>query len=98
MPDGITMNDIRTTSRASMPYLFALGLADYFTYYRSTTLEQFKAMFENSLSEDWANVYWTVGKDIVRRAAPITLTGGRPPVLNVQQQIDAIATALGIHE
>ena len=79
-----------------MPYLFALALADYFSYYRSNSLNDFKAMFENSLSEDWANVYWTVGKDIVRRAAPITLTGGRPPVLNVQQNIDAIATALGV--
>jgi hypothetical protein len=98
IPDGITMNDIRTTSRESQPYFFALALADYFTYYRSTTLEQFKAMFENSLSADWASAYWTAGKDIVRRAAPITLTGGRPPVLNVQQNIDAIATALGIHE
>ena len=96
IPDGVTMNDIRTTSRASMPYLFALALADYFTYYRSTSVSQFKAMFEGSLSDDWANVYWTVGKDIVRRAAPITLTGGRPPVLNVQQNIDAIATALGV--
>jgi hypothetical protein len=96
IPDGITMNDIRTTSRASMPYLFALALADYFTYYRSTTLDQFKAMFENSLSQDWVNVYWTVGKDITRRAAPITLSGTRPPVLNVQQNIDAIATAFGV--
>jgi hypothetical protein len=96
IPNGITMNDIRTTSRASMPYLYALALADYFTYYRSTTLNEFKAMFENSLSEDWANVYWTVGKDITRRAAPITLSRGRPPVLNVQQNIDAIAAALGV--
>jgi hypothetical protein len=98
IPAGVTMNDIRTTSRPSMPYLFALALADYFTYYKSTTLNQFKAMFENSLSEDWANLYWTIGKDIVRRAAPITFSGPTPPVLNVQQNIDAIATALGVHE
>ena len=96
IPEGVTMNDIRTTSRPSMPYLFALALADYFTYYRSTSVGQFKAMFENSLSDDWANLYWTVGKDIVRRAAPIALSGGRPPVLNVQQNIDAIAAALGV--
>jgi hypothetical protein len=96
IPDGVTMNDIRTTSRPSMPYLFALALADYFTFYRSTSVAQFKAMFENSLSDDWANLYWTVGKDIVRRAAPIALSGGRPPVLNVQQNIDAIAAALGV--
>ena len=52
--------------------------------------------FENSLAEDWVDLYWTAGKEIVRRAAPITLTNGNPPVLNVTAQIDLIARALGV--
>jgi hypothetical protein len=96
MPDGLRMSDIRSVSRTEMPYLFALALADYFTYYRSNTAADFRAMFENSLSEDWVDLYWTAGRLITRGVAPITLTGGRPPVLNVRANIDAIATALGI--
>jgi hypothetical protein len=96
IPDGLTMSSIRASSRAEMPYLFALALADYFTYYRANSAAEFRSMFENSLAEDWVDLYWTAGKEIVRRAAPITMTNGNPPVLNVNAQIDLIARALGV--
>lgn len=96
IPSGLSMNVIPRSSQPEMPYLFALALADYFTYYQSTTPEEFKTMIDSSFSSDWANLYWLAGRETVRRVAPITLTGGRPQVLNVRENIDAIAASLGI--
>lgn len=97
IPAGLTLEDIRAVSRTEMPYLFALALADYFTYYRANTAAEFRAMFENSLSEDWVDLYWTAGKDIVRGAAQFRMRNGQPDgVQRTADHIKAIADALGV--
>ena len=96
IPNGQSINNIQHSPQPQMPYLFALALADYFTYYRSTTEAEFRAMFENSLSSDWINLYWLAGRETVRRIVPVSLSDGTSPVLITRQNIDAIAAALGI--
>ncbi len=99
LPAGLTPADVAAQSRAKMPCLYALALADYLTYYRANSAQEFGAMFEHSLSETWADLYWTAGREIVRRQVPITMSAGYPPVLTAAQvaaNIDRIAAALGV--
>jgi len=94
LPVGVTASDI---SSASYPgrktYFLPLAYADYFTGYRTTTKDQFKALFENALPNNWIDGYWDGARETVRAAVPSYTTGGRAPQ---QGDFTSIATALGI--
>jgi hypothetical protein len=96
IPDGLSMTTISTTTRAEMPYLFALGLADYFTFYKSQTKAEFTELFGAGISQQWIDLYWNIGKPIVRRARPLWVINNDPSIINVSDDLDAIATALGV--
>lgn len=98
LPSGLTVRDVTAVSRAQMPYLYPLALVDYFTYYRTNSKAEYRALFENLLPEVWVDLYWTAGKEIVRNAARFTMTNGRPTgVQPVNTHIDAIVAALGLN-
>jgi hypothetical protein len=96
IPDGLSMTIITTTTRTEMPYLFAFALADYFTFYKSSTKEEFGELFGAGISQQWIDLYWNVGKRIVRRVRPLWIINDEPSIINVSADLDAIATALGI--
>jgi hypothetical protein len=98
LPSGLTVQDVTAVSRAQMPYLYPLALVDYFTYYRTNSKAEYRALFENLLPEVWVDLYWTAGKDIVRNAAKFTMTNDKPSgVQSVNSHIDAIVAALGLN-
>ncbi len=93
VPAGQSVQSVTTSSTPGpKTYLLPLALADYYTGYRAQNAAEFKAMFENLLSDQWVNAYWTLAKDLIRTAAPI----GSDQTLNVQAQVTAIVAALGI--
>lgn len=97
LPAGKSISDVANSSQAQMPYLLPMALADYFTYYRSTSEADFKAIFENLLPDAWVDLYWTGGKDFVRSAAKFNMSGGKPSgTQKVEEHLTAIATILGI--
>jgi hypothetical protein len=97
LPAGLTVQDVTAVSRAEMPYLYPLALVDYFTYYRTQTKAEYRALFENLLPEVWVDLYWTAGKDIVRNAARFNMRNGQPAgVQPVTNHITAIANSLQV--
>lgn len=97
LPSGLTVQDVTAVSRAEMPYLYPLALVDYFTYYRTNSKEEYRALFENLLPEVWVDLYWTAGRLITREAAQFTMRNGSPSgVQRTEQHIAAIATALRV--
>jgi hypothetical protein len=93
IPAGQTMQNV-TSSTVPGPktYLYPLALADYFTGYQASTKEQFKAIFEDMLQQEWVDAYWIAAKDNVRTAVPLGTSGP----LNVSDQVNRIAAALGM--
>lgn len=97
LPSGLSLSDVARSSRSQMPYLFPLALVDYFSYYRSNSQSEFRALFENLIPADWVDLYWVGAKDMVRRAAPFVMNNGVPNgTQNISQHITAIKTALGM--
>lgn len=97
LPPGLTVQSVSNVSRTEMPYLYPLALVDYFTYYRTSSKAEFRALFENLLPEVWVDLYWTAGKDIVRNVAPFNMQNGQPRgVQPVNTHITAIVNALGV--
>jgi hypothetical protein len=97
LPNGLTVREVTAVSRNQMPYLYPLALIDYFTYYRTQSKVEFRALFENLLPEVWVDLYWTAGKDIVRNAARFNMTNSQPSGIQpVNEHIDFIVKALGV--
>ena len=97
LPANLTVQDVTAVSRAQMPYLYPLALVDYFTYYRTSSKQEFSDLFENLLPEVWVDLYWTAGKDIVRNAAQFTMRNGQPSGRqSTAAHITAIANALQV--
>ncbi len=97
LPPNLTVQDVTAVSRAQMPYLYPLALVDYFTYYRTQSEAEFRALFEGQLPEVWVDLYWTAGKDIVRNAAQFTMRNGQPSGRqSTAAHITAIANALQV--
>ena len=97
LPAGLTVQDVTAVSRAAMPYLYPLALVDYFTYYRTQSEAEFRALFEGQLPEVWVDLYWTAGRLLTREAAPFTMRNGVPSgVQRTEQHITAIADALHV--
>lgn len=97
LPAGQSLSDVARSSKTSMPYLFPLALVDYFSYYRSNSQAEYRALFENLIPEDWVDLYWVGAKDFVRRAAPFVMNNGVPSATqNISQHMTAIKAALGM--
>jgi hypothetical protein len=92
IPAGTTFASLQTSSPASVPkpYLYALALLDYFTGYRANTEADFRAILEDqSYMNDWIQLYFANGKDVVRNAVPLTSPR--------RENLTDIAIALGIN-
>ena len=97
LPTGLTVADVTAVSRTEMPYLYPLALVDYFTYYRTQSKVEFRALFENLLPEVWVDLYWTAGKDIVRNAARFNMSNGQPTGIQlVDNHIALVSRVLGV--
>ncbi|MCB0374605.1 MAG: hypothetical protein KDD04_01670 [Sinomicrobium sp.] len=90
LPDGVSVDDLNRMSVAGpQKYFLPLAYADYFTGYRATSKNQFKAIFENMLPQAWVDAYWDNARQTVRTAVPMPAT---PQWSNLTD----IAIALGI--
>jgi len=81
------------TESGPKPYMIPLAYADYFTAYRSQSKDDYKAIFENMLPQEWVDLYWDAYKDTVRAAAPIDASH-TPEFGN----LTSIAIALGVNQ
>ena len=90
LPPGQTLASVSTSSVSGRrEYLLPLAYADYFTAFRSSNKNEFKQLFENSLSEEWIDLYWETAKDQVR---------GSVSMANIQRaDLISIALALGVN-
>lgn len=90
LPVGETLGSVSASGLTGPKnYLLPLAFADYFTAYRATNKNEFKAIFENMLPQGWIDLYWDSARTTVRTAVPITAT----PQWG---DLTSIAIALGI--
>ena len=92
--EGRALSSVTGRSEAGpKPYMIPLAYADYFTAYRSQSKDDYKAIFENMLPQEWVDLYWDAYKDTVRAAAPIDASH-TPEFGN----LTSIAIALGVNQ
>ena len=92
--DGRPLSAVTGVTEARpKPYLIPLAYADYFTAYRSQSKDDYKAIFENMLPQEWIDLYWDGYKDTARAAAPINSSRALE-----FGDLTSIAIALGVNQ
>lgn len=92
--DGRPLSAVTGVTEAGpKPYLIPLAYADYFTAYRSQSKDDYKAIFENMLPQEWIDLYWDGYKDTARAAAPINSSRALE-----FGDLTSIAIALGVNQ
>lgn len=94
LPAGQTIQTLVRSPPASgvpRPYLLPLAYVDYFTGYTAQNKDSFKAIFENqSYMNEWVDLYWDYGRDLVRTAVPMR---------NLEfRNLTDIAIAMGVNQ
>lgn len=94
LPQGTTLEDVSRASYAGQQsHMLPLAFADYFTGFRTNSKQEFAALFESMLSQQWLDLYW----DVHRQTARSAVTGASAGHPASREDLITLAMALGLN-